>query len=106
MKRILILTALLLAATGISTHAQVSQWVAYNDHYRGPNTAPNVSSWNVFNTTGGAPGNSGPMTNFLTGAQLPVTMSLTNLTNGATGGTGSSGPQTGTPASTMFTNII
>src|SRR3954468_4479056 len=98
MKKLLLLTVLLFAVA-VSTHAQVSQWVAYNDHYRGPNTAPNVSSWNVFGTTGGAPGNSGPMTNFLTGAQLPVTMSITNLTNGVLGGTGSDGPRTGTPAS-------
>ena len=100
------LCALLLAASTITSLAQVSQWIAYNDHYRGAGTGPNVSSWNILNVTGGAPGNSGPMTNSATGAVLPVTMSVTSAVAGVTGGTTSAGPAAGTPAALLFAGQI
>jgi hypothetical protein len=101
MKQILLLIALLLMAAGAS--AQSSQWVAYNDHIRGSTTGTNTSSWNL---TGLTVGNSGPMTNFDTGALLPVTMSVTNVTNGTTVAGTFSGPRAGTPAFQMFSNKV
>ncbi|HEY0549383.1 MAG TPA: hypothetical protein VGF13_07240 [Verrucomicrobiae bacterium] len=101
MKQILLLIALLLVNVG--AHAQVSQWVAYNDHIRGSTTGTNTSSWNLLGLTVGS---SGPMTNFDTGALLPVTMSITNVTNGTTGAGTMLGPGAGTPAFVMFSNKV
>lgn len=109
MKRNLLLTAVLLAA--ISANAAVSQWVAFNDHYRGPNTGSKVSAWTLFTTQGGAPpggppGNFGFLTNSATGAALPVTMAVTNVGAAVGNGIGAFGPNTGTPAALAFTNYI
>ena len=107
MKRTLLLTALLLWA-GITSQAAVSQWVAFNDHYRGPNTGTNVSAWTIFTTGGGnPPGNSGFLTNAASGAALPVTITVTNVATAAvSSGNNSSGPAEGTPAALAFTNYI
>jgi hypothetical protein len=101
MKQILLLTALLLMTAG--AQAQTSQWVAYNDHIRGTTTGTNTSSWNLLGLTVGS---SGPMTNFDTGALLPVTMSVTNVTNGTTGAGTMLAPFAGTPAFQMFSNKV
>ena len=84
--------------------AAQAQFVAFNDHYQGPNSNPNDSFWNVYGTTGGAPGNSGPLKNILTGANLPVTLTIQNVS--ATGGTTSGSPSAGTPASSVFNGYI
>jgi hypothetical protein len=99
-------TALLfstVAAGLLVAQAQVSQWVAYNDHFRGPQTGPNVSLYNIF--ANGAP-NTGFMLNSADGSTLGVTMSVTNVVAGANGGTTSSGPSAGSPASLLFTNQV
>jgi hypothetical protein len=72
---------------------------------RGPNTGPNVTAWNHFGTTGGAPGNGGPLTNVVTGEMLPAGMVITNA-GGPTGGGSSGGPNEGSPAALVFTNYI
>ena len=45
-----------------------AQFVAFNDHYSGPATHPNATTWNVWGTTAGAPGSSGPLKDIATGA--------------------------------------
>ncbi|MBI5386005.1 MAG: Ig-like domain-containing protein [Verrucomicrobia bacterium] len=82
--------------------AAPAQWVAYNDHNRGPNTASNVSTYSITtaNTTVG-----GPLTNFTTGQltspnRVGVRVSHVGTLNGASGG--SSAPNAGTPAHEIF----
>ena len=77
-KRALLLSLCLLTWGGFAVLNLPAQWVAYNDHYRGPETALNATAWNVFSTVGGAPGNSGPLKNITTGADLPVVLTITN----------------------------
>jgi hypothetical protein len=80
------------------------QWTAYNDHYAGPGTHANATAWNVFGTAGGAPGAAGPLKNIASGADLPVTLTITNT--GAVGGTTSGSPGAGTPAYNTFNGFI
>ncbi|HWH70636.1 MAG TPA: immunoglobulin domain-containing protein, partial [Candidatus Sulfotelmatobacter sp.] len=81
-----------------------SGWVAFNDHFAGSGTHPNSSAWNVFGTEGGAPGNSGQLKDIITGAMLPVTLTITNAN--ATGGTSSGAPSPGTPAYESFNRFV
>jgi hypothetical protein len=97
--------ALLVAAT-TSALAQSSQWVAFNDHYRGANTGPNVATWNIQGATANSPGNAGPLTNVASGGTLSASLLISNATAGATFGTAAGGPNAGTPAALAFTNYI
>ena len=101
MKKAVLAIAIVLLATG--ARAQVSQWVAYNDHFAGPRTGPNVTLYNIY--ANGAPA-SGLLKNSADGAALTVTLSVTNVAAGVTGGATSSGPSAGSPASLLFTNQI
>src|SRR6266850_1527373 len=78
--RTLLIAAILCAASFAG--AQTTNWVAYNDHR--PSTAPVANGWKITatNVTGynmGAPSDlpASPLTNFLTGAALPATVSFT-----------------------------
>jgi len=75
-----------LAATAVlppaTSHAQITNWVAYNDHR--PSTTPAVNGWRITapNVTGydmGAPADLGAsaLTDFLTGNSLGATVSFT-----------------------------
>ena len=97
-----IFVALLLAQTLVPVSR--AQWIAFNDHYSGPGTHANATTWNVFGTTGGAPGNSGPLKDIATGANLPVTLTINN--SGAAGGATSGAPNAGTPAYNLFNPYI
>ena len=110
-----IVIALTVLGSFMPAWAQVTNWVAYNDHRGGPIIPPHVpnpASWGtalrVTTVNMGAPADaSGNLTNFLTGAQLPVTVSFvrttapddfpTVTTNGI--------PAPGTPAFQMFYGI-
>src|SRR5438876_3290683 len=89
--------------TGIVSVAP-AQWVAFNDHYAGAGTAPFTTAWNVFGTTGGAPGSSGPLRNIVTGDTLPVTIAINN--DRTVGGTTSGAPDPGTPAYNIFNGYV
>ncbi|MBI5383734.1 MAG: Ig-like domain-containing protein [Verrucomicrobia bacterium] len=86
--------------------AQVTNWVAYNDHTRGTGTGPNVSTYTITTadtTTGG------PLTNFLSGSLIePDQVGVTISHNGHLGGyNGSStAPNAGTPADQIFAGKI
>src|SRR4051794_20911231 len=81
-----------------------AQWVAFNDHYSGPGTAPFTTTWNVFGAGTGAAGSAGPLTNIVTGAVLPVTLTITG--SGMVGGTSSGAPDVGTPAYNVFNGFV
>ena len=104
-------------------HAQiVTNWAAYNDHRPGPTIPPHQPTvrtasgggWGTHNrVTGynmGAPGNTdpSPLTNFFTGAQLPVTIAVAR-TAGAPDDFGAInpafGPATNSPAFRLFFGI-
>jgi hypothetical protein len=80
-----------------------AQFVAYNDHAPGPGTGPNTTTWDVF---GNAPGSSGPLKNVLTGANLPVTLTITT-SNTSIGAAGTQGvPAPGTPLYETFNGFV
>ena len=74
MRRLRVLLALL--ATGGIVQAQ---FVAFNDHYQGPNSSPDDIFWNVFGTLGGAPSNSGPLKNITDGTNVGGSLTITNI---------------------------
>jgi regulation of enolase protein 1 (concanavalin A-like superfamily) len=83
-----------------------AQFVAFNDHAPGAGTAPNTTTWNVF---GAAPGASGPLKDITTGANLPVTLTITisgtggnSVTAAATQGN----PAPGTPLYNTFNRFV
>ena len=80
-------------------------WTAFNDHYAGPGTSQYATAWNVFGTTSGAPGNSGPLTNSANGATLPATLTITSSGNVGQG-TSAGAPNSGTPADGVFKGFI
>ncbi len=82
-----------------------AQFVAFNDHFSGPNTHPNATIWNVYGTTGGgdAP-NAGFLKDIVTGSNLPITLTITNIS--ALGGTTAGSPAAGTPASLTFNEPV
>ena len=57
-----------------STELCLGQFVAFNDQSRGPSTAANATTWDVF---GNPPGSSGPLKDINTGAVLPVWVTIT-----------------------------
>ena len=81
-----------------------AQFVAFNDHYQGPNSNPNDTFWNVFGTAGGAPGNGGPLKNITNGANVGVTLTITNVN--AAGSIVAGAPDVGTPAYGVFNGFI
>src|SRR6188508_2116966 len=95
--RLLNVTVVLLAMSAAICRAQ---FTAFNDHFSGPGTHANATTWNVYGTTGGAPGSTGPLKDINTGGNLPVTITITNLAVG--GGTTAGGPNAGTPAYNVF----
>src|SRR6185503_9912512 len=81
LKRVLLAAALLAAPVAV---AQTTNWIAFNDH--GPTTVQVANGWRITapRVSGydmGAPGDlaASPLTNFLTGAQLPATMAVTRV---------------------------
>src|SRR6476646_10679934 len=82
-----------------------AQFVAFNDHYAGPGTHANATAWNVFGTTGGAPGTGGPLRDITSGGTLGVVLNITT-NNAVQGGTTSGAPSPGTPAYNVFNNFI
>ena len=99
--RLLNVTVLLLALSAALCRAQ---FTAFNDHYSGPGTHANATTWNVYGTTGGAPGSTGPLKDINTGANLPVSINITNLAVG--GGTTAGGPNAGSPAYNVFNGYV
>jgi hypothetical protein len=76
-----------------------TNWVAYNDHIRGPGTAPRVSTYGPAGYAGGATG--GPLTNYSSGGTLTNTLRM--LWGPLTWYIGESGsPLSGTPADQLF----
>jgi hypothetical protein len=75
--------------------------VAYNDHYRGPNTHTNATAWNVFFTNGF----NGPLKDIVTGRDLPGTLTITNW-GSVTGSTSAGAPAVNTPAGEIFLGYI
>jgi hypothetical protein len=88
----------------VTVYDPASRWVAYNDHYAGPNTHPNATAWNAFGTEGGAPGDEGPLRNIATGASLTATLTIIEL--GAMGDTDCGAPPPGTPAYDTFNSVV
>jgi hypothetical protein len=60
-----------------ATFPAQGQFIALNDHYAGPSTHSNATTWNVFGKQQGAPGNSGPLKDIVTGQKLPITLTIT-----------------------------
>src|SRR5258706_13894412 len=81
-----------------------AQFVAFNDHYSGPATHPNATTWNIWGTTAGAPGSSGPLRDIATGATLPVILTITNYNAGANNL--SLAPNAGSAAYNIFNGYI
>lgn len=81
-----------------------ARWAAFNDHYAGSGTHSNATAWNPYGTTGGAPGNNGPLRDIVTGATLPVTLNVTNAN--VTAGQTSGAPLPGTPAYNAFNGFV
>lgn len=99
----MVLCALLLnmAANGQLTLV----WTAFNDHYAGPGTSQYTTAWNVFGTASGAPGNEGQLMDSVTGAVLPVRLTISS--SGAVNqGSASGAPAPGTPAYEVFAGFI
>ncbi len=80
-------------------------WTAFNDHYAGSSTPANVTAWNMYGTLGGAPGNTGPLRNVLTGEDLSATLNIT-YNDSDTQGTSSGSPAAGTSAYEIFNGFI
>ena len=97
------LAAFLVLCSGVGQTR--GQFVSFNDHYSGPATHPNATAWNVFGTTGGAPGTSGPLRDIASGATLGVVLTITT-NNAVQGGTTSGAPSAGTPAYSVFNNYV
>ncbi len=76
-------------------------WVAFNDHFQGPNTHSNATVY--------APPafgiNSGPLRDIVTGAALPVALTITN-NPGIQSSWAMTGPAPGTPAYQIFNGYI
>jgi phosphatidylinositol-3-phosphatase len=78
-----------------SHFAAAAPFTAFNDHVPGLGTASNVSTF--------GPGQSGPLTDFVTGSSLPVRV---NVTAAANPNTIQGRPFYGTPASVVFDGIV
>jgi hypothetical protein len=104
-----------LAAANFASGQQITtNWAAYNDHRAGPAIPPHVpvaTNWGtalrVTRYDMGAPADTvaAPLTNFYTGDQLPVTMTV--LRTGAPDDFGAlTGPFTNTPAGDLFFRVV
>ena len=103
MKNMFRLSRVLLALLAGGGIAQ-AQFVAFNDHYQGPNSNPNDTFWNVFGTLGGAPGSGGPLKNITNGASVGVSLTITNVN--VTGSIVAGAPDAATPAYAVFNGFI
>ncbi len=88
----------------VTVFERTSGWVAYNDHYAGPNTHPYASAWNAFGTADGAPGEEGILRNIASGQ--PVSAFLSVFALGAMGDPIFGAPPSGTPAYDIFNSYI
>lgn len=87
--------------------AAVTNWVAFNDHTPGAQTAVNATRYNMRGVAGGNAGAilAGNLTNFDTGAQLPVV--ITSSATGSPDDFGAMGyPTAGTPAYELFNGKV
>jgi hypothetical protein len=107
------LLAVLAPANFASAQQITTNWAAYNDHRAGPAIPPHIpvaTNWGtalrVTRYDMGAPADTiaAALTNFYTGAQLPVTMTV--LRTGAPDDFGAlTGPFTNTPAGDLFFRV-
>src|ERR1017187_8792453 len=89
---------LFLLAAGVA-HAQ---FVAFNDHAPGAGTAANTTTWNIF---GNSPGSSGALKDIISGAVLPVTVTITRNGTVNASPTGAN-PNSGTPLYNTFNGYV
>ena len=89
------------------------QWVAYNDHNRGPNTAPFVSTYSLTRNNANGTGlpTGGPLTNFATGLTITNAIGVVGTSISSTGsvdGTAIStiNPSSSSPAGQIFNGKI
>jgi Lamin Tail Domain/CotH kinase protein len=79
-----------------------AQFIAFNDHAPGINTAANVTVWNIM---GNAPGASGALQDIDSGVTLPVTLTITRsgavITSSSVGS-----PNPGTPLYNTFNGYV
>ncbi len=103
------LTAAAWLAAAVPASAQVTNWIAYNDHRA--STAPVANGWhitapNVSNLDMGAPADtSGPLTDFLTGAPLTATVTFTRTGTPDDFGTKARPVSTNSPMARIFYGI-
>ncbi len=104
-----VLTAAAWLATAVPASAQVTNWIAYNDHRA--STAPVANGWhitapNVSNLDMGAPADtSGPLTDFLTGTPLTATVTFTRTGTPDDFGTKARPVSTNSPMARIFYGI-
>src|SRR5262245_51632580 len=96
-------TKLFLLLWLLTVGTATAQFVAFNDHAPGAGTAANTTTWNVF---GDAPGSSGPLKNISTGANLPVTLTITRSATGVTAASSQGSPSPGTPLYNTFNGFV
>ena len=101
--RNLSLSGLLVACALVSPLQTAAQFVAYNDHAPGAGTSPNATTWDAF---GNAPGSSGPLKDITTGANLPVTLTITSTGAGVSAANTQAVPSPGTPVYATFNGIV
>ena len=94
-----IITGTALALSIAMSHAQ---FVAFNDHAPGAGTAANTTTWNV---EGQAPGRTGPLKDITTGANLPVTLTIT-VSGNVTYEGAQANPSPGTPLYNTFNGFV
>src|SRR3954470_18929672 len=70
-----------------------AQFLAYNDHAPGAGTAAHTTTWDVF---GSPPGSTGRLKDSKTGADLPVTLTISITPTGVTGASTQGSPAAGT----------
>jgi hypothetical protein len=95
--------SLLLSWIVFGQSAVNAQFLAYNDHAPGAGTSANTTTWNVL---GAAPGSSGPLKDAKTGANLPVTLSITTSESGVLGDVNQGLPAAGTPLFNAFNGYV
>src|SRR4026209_895897 len=96
--RIWFLGLLLVLGSGVAQ----APFAAFNDHAPGMGTAPNTTTWNV---NGDPPGRTGPLKDIISGADLPVTLTIT--VTGALTRAGSQGQAApGSPLYSTFNGFV
>lgn len=86
----------------LSGAISTAQFVAFNDHAPGTNTAVNTTTWNV---NGDAPGRTGPLKEITTGLNLPITLTIT-VSGNMTGEGSQALPAAGTPLYQAFNGFV